>query len=246
MPCNKTLQSVVVKSGDSLILNCTCFNKSNGQWTGLDRRPSSASEKYIPYTHGTDLNPSLNKSKYMVFGGYDDSTCYLKIMNFMSDDDGKYMCQYISSETVHINVYNVVATKYMGDTSSVNHDGKKTKTETYTFETKRIAVPDKTSLSLEWMLPLIVIIITFGVVTTILLWRRKDKSESTTSWIEDIEENAQGDSVDNRLYHASEILEINNRQRHNRVSRNQALSSSQIHTDEGYSGVNGKRYCIFL
>ncbi|XP_071149125.1 uncharacterized protein [Mytilus edulis] len=48
------------------------------------------------------------------------------------------------------------------------------------------------------------------------------------------------DSFDNRLYQASDILEINNRQRHNRVSRNQALSSSQIHTDEGYSGVNGE------
>ncbi|OPL33885.1 hypothetical protein AM593_06840, partial [Mytilus galloprovincialis] len=49
-----------------------------------------------------------------------------------------------------------------------------------------------------------------------------------------------GDSFDNRLYQASDIIETNNRQRYNRVSRNQALSSSQIHTDERYSGVNGE------
>ncbi|CAC5383259.1 unnamed protein product [Mytilus coruscus] len=110
MPCKKTLRSVFFISGDSLVLNCTCFTKSNGQWTGPKKRPSSASDHYIPYTHGTDLNPSLNKLKYIVFGGYDDNKCYLKITNFTSDDDGTYTCQYINSETIHIDVNNVVAT----------------------------------------------------------------------------------------------------------------------------------------
>lgn len=101
MPCKKTLNSVVVTSGDSLTLNCTCFNKSNGILIGPNN---------IPYTYGTVLNPMLNKSKYMVFGGYDGNKCYLKIMNVLSDDDGTYMCNYISLETIYIVIYNVVTT----------------------------------------------------------------------------------------------------------------------------------------
>ncbi|VDI30499.1 Hypothetical predicted protein [Mytilus galloprovincialis] len=101
MTCIKTLQSVVVRSGDSLILNCTCFNRSNGILIGPNN---------IPYTQGTVLNPILNKSKYEVFGGYDVNKCYLKITNVLPDDDGAYVCHYISSDTVHIDIYNVVTT----------------------------------------------------------------------------------------------------------------------------------------
>ncbi|CAC5383249.1 unnamed protein product [Mytilus coruscus] len=116
----------------------------------------------ICHTHGTYLNPSLNKSKYKVLGGYEETKCYLRITNFLSEDDGTYMCQYFSSSTIYIDVYKIVATRstydqnrstdndmmytdgvipiteYVGDKSSVNYDGTNTKTETYTFETKRI------------------------------------------------------------------------------------------------------------
>lgn len=107
--CKQTRQTLFVKSGDNLILNCTCFDKTNGQWTGPNKRASMASYQNIPYTQGTELNPRLNKSKYMVFGGYDDYKCYLKIINFLSDDDGTYMCWYSSLSTIYIEEYNVVA-----------------------------------------------------------------------------------------------------------------------------------------
>ncbi|XP_052079795.1 uncharacterized protein LOC127717956 [Mytilus californianus] len=112
MPCKKTRHALVVKAGYSLILNCTCFDKTNGKWTGPSKTSSSAADHYMPYTLGTDLNPSLQKSKYMIFGGYDVKKCNLKITNFMSDDDGTYMCQYINSSTIYIDVYNVVATNH--------------------------------------------------------------------------------------------------------------------------------------
>lgn len=110
MPCKKTLHALRVKAGDSLILNCSCFNKTNGQWTGPNNTPFSARERFIPYTHGTVLNPNLNKSKYMVIGGYDLKKCYLIITNFVSDDDGTYMCRYITSSTIYIDVYTIEAT----------------------------------------------------------------------------------------------------------------------------------------
>lgn len=110
MPCKKTMHALRVKAGESLILNCTCFNKTNGQWTGPLKTQLSARELFIPYTHGTELNPNLNKSKYMVSGGYDLQKCYLIITNFVSDDDGTYMCRYITSSTIYQDVYTIEAT----------------------------------------------------------------------------------------------------------------------------------------
>ncbi|VDI19405.1 Hypothetical predicted protein [Mytilus galloprovincialis] len=110
MTCKKTLHSVVVRSGDSLMLNCTCFDKVNSHWTGPNKHLPTVPSPYIPYSHGTELNPRLNKSKYMVLGGYDVHKCNLKITNVLPDDGGSYMCQYISSDTIYIDEYNVVAT----------------------------------------------------------------------------------------------------------------------------------------
>lgn len=107
MPCIKTLQSVVVQSADSLTLNCTCFDKTNGIWIGPNKL---LAEQNIPYATGTVLNPNLNKSKYIVFGGSDVAKCNLGITNFMPDDDGTYTCHYIISNTFHIDVHTVVAT----------------------------------------------------------------------------------------------------------------------------------------
>lgn len=101
---------MVVQSSDSLILNCTCFDKTNSQWTGPNKHLPSVPSPYIPYSHGTELNPRLNKSKYMVLGGYDVHKCNLKITNVLQDDGGSYMCQYIISDTIHIDEYNVVVT----------------------------------------------------------------------------------------------------------------------------------------
>lgn len=109
MPCEKTLHALHVKAGDNLILNCTCFNKNNGQWTGPNKTSSSATDHYITYTYGTELNPRLNKSKYIVFGGYEDKLCYFIIKNFTSDDDGEYICRYTSSLSIYIDAYKIVA-----------------------------------------------------------------------------------------------------------------------------------------
>ncbi|XP_076088493.1 uncharacterized protein LOC143058903 isoform X2 [Mytilus galloprovincialis] len=109
-PCIKTLHPVIVQSSDSLILNCTCFDKTNSQWIGPNKHLPTFLSPYIPYSHGTELNPRLNKSKYMVLGGYDVHKCNLKITNVLPDDGGSYMCQYIISDTINIDEYNVVVT----------------------------------------------------------------------------------------------------------------------------------------
>lgn len=111
MRCEKNLHTLSVQSGDSLILNCTCFNKTNGQWIGPNKLPSTnITAGFIPYTQGIVLNSKLNQSKYKVCGGYDIKECNLKITHFLSDDDGTYMCQYINSSTVYTHIYNIVAT----------------------------------------------------------------------------------------------------------------------------------------
>lgn len=110
MPCKQTLIALHVKAGDNLLLNCSCFNKNNGQWSGPNKTRASAVDHFISYTHGQELNPRLNRSKYVVFGGYEDKICYFMIRNFMSDDDGIYKCRYISSSTIYIYEYKITAT----------------------------------------------------------------------------------------------------------------------------------------
>lgn len=115
MLCKKIEKSLYVKAGDNLTLNCSCFNKTNGQLSGPNKqsRLNSTAGKLIPYTIGTELNPKLNKSKYRISGGYDGKTCNLMITNFLEEDDGKYICQYIMNmdpPTVFLHVYYIVAT----------------------------------------------------------------------------------------------------------------------------------------
>lgn len=100
MPWKKTLNALHVKTGNILtlnMLNCTCLKKTNGQWSGPNTTSFFATDHFIPYKQGTESNQGLNKSKYMVFGGYDDKICYNMIKNFTSDDDGIYICVGISA-----------------------------------------------------------------------------------------------------------------------------------------------------
>lgn len=115
MPCKKIEKTLFVISGDNLTLNCSCFNKTNGQWSGPNKqsRLYSTAGDLIPYTINTDLNPTLSKSKYKIYGGYDVKTCNLTITNFLEEDDGKYICQYILNmdpSTVFVHIYYIVAT----------------------------------------------------------------------------------------------------------------------------------------
>lgn len=111
MKCDNTEQFINVNNGENLILNCTCFNKTNGQWIGPNLSPNlyATADNFIPYTQGLELSPNLDRSKVRVFGGYNINECNLQIMNFSSDDDGLYKCQYIDALTAHMHAYNVVA-----------------------------------------------------------------------------------------------------------------------------------------
>lgn len=104
--------SLYVKIGENLILNCTCFGKSNGQWIGPNRIfVNTTGDHFMPYSQGKKLNPILNKSKFRVVGDYHNKICNLKILNFLSYDEGTYKCNYIDSGAVYIHTYNVLTAR---------------------------------------------------------------------------------------------------------------------------------------
>lgn len=114
MPCKKIEKSLHVRAGDNITLNCSCFNNKNGQWSGPNKQSllDPTAGGLIPYTLGTELNTKLNKSKYRIYGGYDVKQCNLMITNFLEEDYGKYICQYIlnmNPSTIFLHVYFIVA-----------------------------------------------------------------------------------------------------------------------------------------
>lgn len=112
MPCKMTVMSLYVKIGENLIMNCTCFGQSNGQWIGPNRTfVNTTGDHSMPYSQGKELNPVLKKSKFRVVGDYHNTICNLKILNFLSDDEGTYKCQYIDSDAVNIHKYNVLTAR---------------------------------------------------------------------------------------------------------------------------------------
>lgn len=66
MPLKETTQSVLINRGENLILNCTCYNECNGQWSGPNTIALLNAGDFIPYTQGLDLNRRLHKSKYSI------------------------------------------------------------------------------------------------------------------------------------------------------------------------------------
>lgn len=110
MTCNVSVHSVYVNIQQSVILNCSCFNKTNGQWIGPNKKYVDHNDS-IPYTQGLILNAKLDRSKYQVVGGYEITKCNLQITNVLSDDSGIYKCRYIESSTFYVDVYNVVAAR---------------------------------------------------------------------------------------------------------------------------------------
>ncbi|CAG2195696.1 FN1 [Mytilus edulis] len=181
MKCETTEQFIDVNHGENLILNCTCFNKTNGQWVGPNKSPTlyTNADKLIPYTQGTELNPNLNRSKFRVLGGYDINQCQLQIMHFVSDDE--------DLDYHDANIFNV-----------------------------------------EWVMPLAVIILVFFVVTVVTMQINK------------------ADSVENRLYQSPTFLEINNFRRQNRVTRNEFVSSSQMHERYGATERTTREFDLII
>ncbi|CAC5383226.1 unnamed protein product [Mytilus coruscus] len=106
------IQEVLVRTGDTIILNCTCISQINGNWVGPNRSSSKTisfnEEKLIPYTEGFRVNKKLNISNINVVGSYENRTCNLVITKFSTDDEGKYKCQYVENNITNSRVYKVL------------------------------------------------------------------------------------------------------------------------------------------
>ncbi|CAG2204098.1 DSCAM [Mytilus edulis] len=105
------IQKVLVKTGDTIVLNCTCTNQTNGLWDGPKKSPSKINgwheDTLMPYAQGTLLNSKLNLSKYYILGSYKNRTCNLMIKTISSNDEGKYHCQYVKNDTTISRFYRV-------------------------------------------------------------------------------------------------------------------------------------------
>lgn len=113
MPCKMTVRSLYVDIGENLILNCTCFSKTNSQWIGPNRSfLNTTGDHFMPYTQGRKMNPKFDKSKFRVVGNINNTKCNLEISKFLSDDEGSYECYYIDSATINIDKYKLKARKY--------------------------------------------------------------------------------------------------------------------------------------
>ncbi|XP_052079806.1 uncharacterized protein LOC127717962 [Mytilus californianus] len=99
-----------------------------------------------------------------------------------------------------------------------------------------VVFPDKNLLTIEWLLPLVIIITTFVAVTAVLLRCRKAKLEQNSSRIDDNEEDAQGNLVENGLYQSSRFFEQNNVR-----EQVEAVSSFQRHADVGDRYLNARK-----
>ncbi|CAC5393254.1 unnamed protein product [Mytilus coruscus] len=106
------IQEILVKTDDTVVLNCTCTNQTNGLWDGPNKsasRINGLDEEYLmPYAQGTLLNSKLNLSKYYIVGSYKNKTCNLMIKKFSSNDEGKYHCNYVENDTTISRFYRVL------------------------------------------------------------------------------------------------------------------------------------------
>lgn len=100
-----------MKTGDTVVLNCTCTTQTNGLWNGPNNSASRTKdideEQLIPYSQGLLLNPKLDFRKYHIVGSYKNKTCNLLIKKFSSNDEGKYHCQYVENDTTNSCFYRV-------------------------------------------------------------------------------------------------------------------------------------------
>lgn len=112
------IQKVLVKTGDTVVLNCTCTTQTNGHWNGPNKSAPSMKdteeEQLIPYSQGILLNPKLDLLKHYIVGSYKNRTCNLMIKKFASNDEGKYRCQYVENDTTISLFYRVIIqSKYL-------------------------------------------------------------------------------------------------------------------------------------
>lgn len=101
-----------MRTGDTIIFNCTCISQINGNWVGPNRSSSKSNslyeEKLISYTEGFRLNRKLNIPNINVVGSYETRTCNLVITKCSTADEGKYKCQYIENHITNSHVYKVM------------------------------------------------------------------------------------------------------------------------------------------
>ncbi|VDI50285.1 Hypothetical predicted protein [Mytilus galloprovincialis] len=108
-----TDRRIFVGRNETVILNCTCFNKNESSWRVLKyprvtaREIDAIDEPYIPYTEGLLLNPKLMNSNIDIVGDYKSGECNLIIRNFLNHDEGTYKCEYWKNGNIYIDTYHV-------------------------------------------------------------------------------------------------------------------------------------------
>ncbi|XP_063418428.1 uncharacterized protein LOC134701226 [Mytilus trossulus] len=108
-----TDRRIFVGRNETVILNCTCFNKNESSWRVLKyprvtaREIDAIDEPYIPYTEGLLLNPKLMNSNIDIVGDYKSGECNLIIRNFSNHDEGTYKCEYWKNGNIYIDTYHV-------------------------------------------------------------------------------------------------------------------------------------------
>ena len=106
--------SVLVVFGDTVILNCTCYQQNESTWTGPRKLISNGVEdgdkqnELIAYSVGLVKNPKLSKFNFEVIGSYEKGECNLEVHNFSSKNEGTYRCQYFSTGTLDVIKYKLL------------------------------------------------------------------------------------------------------------------------------------------
>lgn len=108
--CDNLLENttLLVDSGDTLVLNCTCFCANESLWEGPYGSEAMPNESVLmAYSNGLQMNPDLTLTNIAIYGDYTRGMCHLQIKNFSTFNDGIYQCIFVLSGTINIQRYNV-------------------------------------------------------------------------------------------------------------------------------------------
>ncbi|CAG2229375.1 unnamed protein product [Mytilus edulis] len=124
-----TDRRIFVGRNETVILNCTCFNKNESSWRVLKyprvtaRETDATDERYIPYTQGLLLNPKLMNSNIDIVGDNKSGECNLIIRNFSNYDEGTYKCDFWKNGNIYTDTYHVQIRKLKSKNKSHENDG---------------------------------------------------------------------------------------------------------------------------